>query len=512
MASSRRTLHALAALWLSLAPCGATWAADTDELAQLRRQLEALRAENRALSEQLAQDAQTLERRIRQLELAKTAQEDAVRSIIRDSIATRSSKINEAAALGGTLDLSFGRRTDFSNSRKTSIGLNSADFELEIQTNEWAIAHIKLEYVDGSDVALQTATGGQAQVDRINLDTAYIQLGDQRRFPPRLTAGRMVLPFGISTGHPVADVLSTNSPLTVDAFEMRHNALGLNLAFPTPPGKPRTPPVTAPPVLPVALEPLLGSISASLGYDPPPARPAPLSPTPAPLDSAPLSTGLYVYEGRTSGGLRKHWGGTLGFSAKGHCGRRYEELTGLGWCPWGVNVDLGYNSSLFNSRFLETEYEGFLSQIGRVPGLAASAKASLGPFALVGEWNSATRHARFVDDAGDTIVIKPAAWQVSLGYQLGWNPWVQEIGAQGTYVAIGFSRSRDLAGAARLIGATESLVGSLPKKRLLLTAGEWVQDGLRVVIEYARDWDYTEIEGGTGRIVNGIFTNLTYAW
>ena len=50
-----------------------------------------------------------------------------------------------------------------------------------------------------------------------------------------------------------------------------------------------------------------------------------------------------------------------------------------------------------------------------------------------------------------TSDARPGAWQVQLGYQFGWNPYVEVVGAQGTYLAIGYSESRDLAGATRLI-------------------------------------------------------------
>ena len=531
MHASPLVLRFAAALLIISNPGISAWAADAGDVAELRRAIETLRAENRALAERLAaleaqrsppapdtaakSQARTtgrLEERIKELETAKVAQEDAVRSIIKDSVATLGSKINESASLGGTLGVGYSRSTDFSREKKTSIGFGAADFELEIQANDWARGQIKLEYVDGRELAFPTTTGGQASVDRINLDTAFITIGDQQRFPAQLNLGRMVLPFGISTGHPVADVLSNNGPLTVEAFEMRQNAIGLSVAFPTPALKPPTPAVTAAPVRPMLINPLVSAISRRLGYEPPPTRLKPLSAIQFAPEQPPFNAGVYVYEGRTPGGLSKHLGGTLGFHAKGNCGRRYEDMSDFGICPWAVNADLSYNSSIFNSRFLETEYQRYLDQIGRVPGMAASVKANLGPFALVGEWNGATRHARFNDDLGDPAVIKPAAWQVSLGYQLGWNPWVQEIGAQGTYLAIGYSQSRDLAGVTRLVNGSETRVGFVPKRRITLTVGEWVLDGLRLVFEYSHERDYSDAAGGTGGSARGIATTLTYVW
>ena len=114
---------------------------------------------------------------------------------------------------------------------------------------------------------------------------------------------------------------------------------------------------------------------------------------------------------------------------------------------FAVNV----TSSVFDSRFMEFEYLGFLDEIGFIPGMAAHVSSAFGPMSLIVEWNGAVNNATFVDDAGDLIDITPGAWQVSLGYQFDWNPDVIEVGAQGTYFAIGYSESYDLAGFTRMI-------------------------------------------------------------
>jgi hypothetical protein len=63
-----------------------------------------------------------------------------------------------------------------------------------------------------------------------------------------------------------------------------------------------------------------------------------------------------------------------------------------------------------------------------------------------------------------------------------------------------------------LIDGTPTRVGFVPKRRLLLTFGEWVLEGLRAQLEYSREWDYSVSEGGTGNAGNGISATLTYAW
>ncbi len=522
-------------LGLAGAACRAQ-AGDAETLADLQRAVAALRAENRALAERLqaleAQqparpgsgaadsprsapidssdrlEAQRLDRRVQALEGAQVAQEDAVRRIIRESVSTLGSKINEAASLGGTLGMAVGQRQDFSGKRHRSFGLATVDFELEIQVNDWAVGRVKFDYVDS---AQPSAMAGGPSPDRLTVDTAYITLGDPRRFPPVMTIGRMVLPFGTSTGHPVADVLSLGTPLTVEAFEMRQNAIALALHFPTPRLGPAGPPVVAPPVHGRWIQPMLVAAGRRLGYQGPATPPPQLPPQVLAPEPPPWHVAMYVFDGQT-GSLASNFGAVAGWRGKGHCGKRYEDLPRLGLCPWSINLDIAYNSALFSSRFLQAEYAGALGRIGRVPGLSTSLKAMLGPVALVGEWNGAMRRAEFTDDLGRTASLRPSAWQLSLGYQLGWNPWVQEIGAQGSYLALGLSRSQGLAGLSGLGDGLSARVGALPRQRLFVTAGEWVQEGLRLALEYSREWDYPVNEGGSGRTAQGWTTSLTYAW
>lgn len=544
MTASSSHARTLATWVLCLSPCFVSGPANADDVSELRQSLEALRAENRALAARLltleaqgsvqrgstpteataltapvastptaadARTAQRLEQRVQDLESAKVAQEDAVRSIVRTTVDSLESKFKNVVSLSGNVGVTLGQATDFSGERKGSLALSTADLELELKSAEWVRGILKIEYVDGKDVLFPTTTGNKARVDRLTLDSAYVTVGDVSRFPPLLTAGRFVLPFGSSTGHPVADVLSITSPLTVDVFEMRKNAVSLGLFFPTRAPEPPTPGVVVPPVLPQWVQPRVAQMSGNFGYRSPSTRLKRLAAQEVPIDP-PFTAGVYLFDGSTPGGLSKHVGAHLGYQTHGNCGRYFEDLTGAGLCPWKAAVGLGYNSSIFNSRFLETQYAAFIDEIGRVPGVSATLKARLGRFALVGEWNSAARPARFSDDAGTHYAIKPQAWQVSLGYQFGWNPWIQDIGTQGTYMALGFSQSRDLGGVFQLVNGASIRVGSVPKRRIILTAGEWLHESLRLAVEYSHDLDYSPAEGGTGKTARSLFTTLTYAW
>lgn len=459
-----------------------------------------------------------LEQRVQELETEKTVQEDATRAIIRDSISTLGSNINEFVSFGGTIEVLTGWGEDFSGESEGVLQLDTAELDFEVQVNDWTLGSLIFEFDDGTDALFPTTEGSEETVDRINIDTAFLTIGDPQRFPPFGTFGRVILPFGISTGDPVADVLTLEDPLTLEVFEMRQDAILFGLGFPTPALTPATPPVTPPPVKPLVINPLVSSLSRHLGYAPPPTRPplpTPFTPTPAP----PLfNAGFYLFRGDTFEGDDRgfspgdHYGATVGFRTKGNCGRPYEQLVGSFVCPWTIDVDVDFNSSVFDSSFLESEYRSFFNQIGFVPGMAASVKASLGPVSLVGEWNGAIDDAKFIDGSKRLVRIMPSAWQVSLGYQLDWNPWVEAIGDQGTYLAISYSESHDLAGVTRLIVDEPTRVGSVPRRRFLVSVGEWVLDGVRFAVEYSHVWDYSRSEGGTGNSANGVFTILTYDW
>jgi hypothetical protein len=262
----------------------------------------------------------------------------------------------------------------------------------------------------------------------------------------------------------------------------------------------------------MVVAPFVSWASSSLGYEPLPVRPTRPTPVSFPPTAPPFDGGVYFYDSQIPGARRTQLNATAGFNTRGHCGRPYEELRGFGLCPWAINADVNYNSSLFDSQFLRDGYVAFLPQIGAIPGMAASVKASLGPFSVVGEWNGATKRARFLNDLGSPVAIKPSAWQVSLGYQFDWNPWVLAIGEQGTFVSVAYSQSSNLAGTTALINGAPTRVGFVPKSRLLLTAGEWVLDTVRVAVEYAVNQDYSQSEGGTGNSAPGFFVSLTYAF
>jgi hypothetical protein len=477
--------------------------------------------------ERLAREDQRLEQRVEELETTKVAHEDATRSIIRQSVSRLGSNINEFVIFGGTVEVLTGWEQDFSDNSESTIRLNTAELDFEIQVGDWARGSLIFEYDDGADTLFTTSTDEESGVDRINIDTAFVTLGNVERVPPYAVVGRLIVPFGISTGDPVLDALTINDPLTIELFESREDAIFLGAAFPT---RPLAPPVeipAPPPVQGMLLRPLISRVARSLGYEPLPAPPRRPEFMTLPVDPPPFNVGVYAFQGDTFDRLSKedewspadHWGATVGYRTKGHCQPLLGGQAGgeeLGWlhafCPWTLDVDVDYSHSVFDSNFFSDEYSRWLGQIGIVPGMAASVKANLGPIGLVAEWNGALHDATFNDDIGRRIGIKPSAWQVAFVYQFGWNPWIETLGTQGTYMTVGYSESKDMRGVAQLVDFIPQRTAFVPKKRFLVGIGEWVTDGVRVAVEYAYIKDYSRNDGGTGQHANGFFTMLTYEW
>lgn len=460
-----------------------------------------------------------LERRVHELEVTKAAQEDATRSIIRGATAKTGPRINEFLSLGGAIEVVAGHTQDFTGAVANDITLSTAELDFDIKAGEWVFGSLILGFDPGTSPLFPTSQAGSTTgfgTDRITVDRATVTIGDPLRFPLFVMGGRDVIPFGTSTGFTRTSGLSIESPLTIQAFETRTNLVQLGFEFPTPALTRPPPPVVAPPVQPLVLGPLVNQFAHWIGYQPSSTRPPPLGPLPYLPEPAPFygSVGFYQGTDLITGqfDFTNNVTASLGYRARGHCGRPYSELTDSLICPWSFDVSVDFASSIFASNFLRQGYSAFLNQIGNVPALAVNARASFGPFSLIGEYNTALRSASFIDGTGSNRTIQPSAWQVALGYQFGWNPWVEKIGEQGTFVAIGYSQSQGLGGATEIVNGVPTRVGFLPRSRLLLTASEWVLENLKFTLEGSIDWDYPTSEGGTGAMGWGLLMALTFTF
>lgn len=457
-----------------------------------------------------------LNERVRELEIGWAASENATRQIIQNSLSRTGPKINSFLSLSGVVEGVASRAGSFTGPTQENLSLGTAELDFDIKLSDWLTGALVLHFDNGTGAIFPT--GNQpvvpanivgAGVDRFTIDRTHISVGDLMQFPIAARFGVEVLHFGTSTGVARLDTLSIGTPLTTEVFENRQTAGGLEFAWPTPPRQPPPAPVVVPRVSPLVVAPAVSQLMRWLGYTPLPERPFRPTPVTFPLDPAPFYGSVMTYKGSDSiiPGRTKidDYNASLGFRARGNCGLPYDQLTGSLICPWTVDFHVDYDTSVFESRFLRTSYLPFLNQIGRIPGVAASLKTSLGPFALVGEVNAAIQSAQFIDGLGITRNMMPITWQASIAYQFDWNPWVQEIGAQGDFISLGYSGSKDMAGVSILQNGIPTRIGFVPQHRLFLTGGEWVMDGLKVAVEYSANWDYPVSAGGTGKVAHGWF-------
>ena len=457
-----------------------------------------------------------LNERVRELEIGWAANENATRQILRDSLIKTGPKINNFLSLSGVVEGLASRTGSFTGPTQENLSLGTAELDFDIKLSDWLTGALVLHFDNGTGAIFPT--GNQpvvptnivgVGVDRFTLDRTHISVGDLMQFPIAARFGVEVLHFGTSTGVARLDTLSIGTPLTTEVFENRQTAGGLEFAWPTPPRQPPPAPVVVPRVSPLVVAPAVSQLARWLGYTPLPERPFRPTPVTSLLDPPPFYGSVMTYRGSDSiiPGRTKidDYNASLGFRTRGHCGVPYDQLTYSLICPWTVDFHVDYDTSVFESRFLHSSYLPFLPQIGRVPGMAASLKTSFGPFAFVGEFNTALQDAKFFDGLGIARSMMPMTWQASIAYQFDWNPWVTEIGAQGDFVSLGYSGSKDMAGVTILTAGLPTRIGFVPQHRLFLTGGEWVMDGLKVAVEYSANWDYPVSSGGTGRVAHGAF-------
>jgi hypothetical protein len=194
----------------------------------------------------VTRELERLNQRIDELETARRAQEDATRSIIRQSFAEKGSNINDYVVFGGTIEsLTFWAK-DFEDVAESDIVLDTAELDFEVTVNSWSVGSLIFEYFDGTDFFFLTSEDDEVAVDRVTIRQAIITVGDTTRYPLFGTFGRAVIPFGISTGDPVADVLTISDPLTVEVFETHEDFILIGFEWPTPPPPPPVSPGAAP--------------------------------------------------------------------------------------------------------------------------------------------------------------------------------------------------------------------------------------------------------------------------
>jgi hypothetical protein len=252
-----------------------------------------------SVSEQL----RGLEQRMTEMEATRGANEDAIRTIINQSFSNRGSNITDAVIFGGTLETLTFWQEDFDGVAESDIVLDTAELDFEIAVNSWTLGSLVIEYHDGQDFIFPTNTDDEVGVDRLTVRQAWITVGDTARYPLFMTVGRDVVPFGISTGDPVTDVLTIVDPLTVEVFETTEDFVLIGAAWPTPPPPPPLAPNAPPGMLPpqaLLINPLVRRTATRVcNYCGPYEKPPALPPAPVPVCLPPYYGAIYFYNGDT---------------------------------------------------------------------------------------------------------------------------------------------------------------------------------------------------------------------
>src|SRR5262249_20140749 len=196
---------ALASLTM-LAPCCAA-AAERDEVAELRRILREVQAQNRELSRRLgalenarestaaprskpagaqeqpvldkrrtpaststlaepSKDASskdaaplpeprdpttmTIEERVKELEVGWAAQENATRQLIADSLSKTGPNINNYVSLSGVVEMLGSRTREFDGPTKDTLALSTTELDFDIKLNNWLSGSLVLHWESGT--------------------------------------------------------------------------------------------------------------------------------------------------------------------------------------------------------------------------------------------------------------------------------------------------------------------------------------------------------------------------
>lgn len=136
----------------------------------------------------------------------------------------------------------------------------------------------------------------------------------------------------------------------------------------------------------------------------------------------------------------------------------------------------GVNASWINDLGESDNLEEIAAGDKRVAGWTASGFASLGGVSLLGEYLTAAREFREEDFSG----AEPSSYALEVAYEF-------EVGGKGVTAAAGYQRSE------------EAIALELPESRYLVGLSVDLVEGVALGVEWKRDNDYGEADGGTGK-------------
>ena len=114
-------------------------------------------------------------------------------------------KVKEHVTVKGAIEVEVSWSEDYAGVSESDIALATAEFGFEGKMTDWVVGTLALEWLDDED--------------KIDVDEAFVTLGNTEKFPLTLQAGRYVVPFGAFASNTLSD------PLTLEAFETKEDAV-----------------------------------------------------------------------------------------------------------------------------------------------------------------------------------------------------------------------------------------------------------------------------------------------
>lgn len=192
----------------------------------------------------------------------------------------------------------------------------------------------------------------------------------------------------------------------------------------------------------------------------------------------PITVDAFIYNGETNEGGGdsniEQFGGALGYAFEND--------------SISMEAHVGYSNSIVDSDGLQEELDLEADYVG---GVALQGSLRAAGAVLIAEYITAVEDYESTDElTGEVLSAQPSAYQLEAGYNFN-------LGTLPALVTLGYSGSSDLGGV-------------LPETRLMAVLGVELSDGIGINLEYARDTDYDEDDGGTGEEADSVIAQLYY--
>ncbi len=193
---------ALAAGMLCMFGGTSAFAGSTSDMETIKHQVQELLSQNQQLTRRIAEMEEGM--KTQGAKLAEVNKKVPLQAELDEGQDT-SNMISKYVSFGGAIEVEGGWSEGFDGASSSSIDLATAEFAFEAQVSDWATGVMAIEW-DGDE-------------DKINIDEAFIFIGNTDEVPVFLQAGRYIVPFGIYEGNTISD------PLTKEAFETKEDAV-----------------------------------------------------------------------------------------------------------------------------------------------------------------------------------------------------------------------------------------------------------------------------------------------